>query len=156
MAAGATWKESLVLPLATSTTQQRASQGVQQTTSSAEITKAQLQVWLGRRWEPVWEAGIRVTPRICAQEPSAPEGTRPRPSAAELQVRPSRIPHEHRNKAWLHLQQPVTSRPNLIQPRPTLCDNRASVPQTSVHVHNFKHMTITPLRLNGLFDVRSI
>lgn len=62
----------------------RVPRGVQQTASSAEITKAQLQVWLGRRWEPVWEAGIRVIPRICAQEPSAPEGTRPRPSTAEL------------------------------------------------------------------------
>lgn len=50
---------------------------------------------------------------------------------------PSRIAYEQRNKAWLHMQQLATSHRNLIQSRPTLCDNRASVPQTSVDVHNF-------------------
>lgn len=51
---------------------------------------------------------------------------------------PSRITHEHRNKAWLHLQCLATFHPNLIQPRGTLSDNTASVSQTSVHVHDFK------------------
>lgn len=86
--------------------------------------------------------------------PSNPAGLCPRAVPSEgnknpyfnnyvLNHIPSRITHEHRNKAWLHLQRLTTFRlatfrSNLIQLKATLCDNTASVSQTSVHVHDFK------------------
>lgn len=81
--------------------------------------------------------------------PSNPAGLCPRAVPSEgnknpyfnnyvLNHIPSRITHEHRNKAWLHLRRLATLHHNLIQLKATLCDNTASVSQTSVHVHDFK------------------